>query len=147
MSNPKVLELAKAFLPKIREMIDAEMAKLGAPAELGEKLKGGTPQEGSIAATYYETSNIVLKAVVAAAMQRAMDDGANRGNVSRRLGVQDGWVLFLERHPEVGEKMKAEQAAKEAKYAAYLAANPHDEDSDGGEDDLDDNEIDSNDDE
>jgi hypothetical protein len=85
-----VQEIAKSLLPKVREMIDAEMAKLGASAELGQKVKGAAPTEEGIATSYYETSNVVFRAVVAAAAQRMMADGANRNTVSRRLNSTPG---------------------------------------------------------
>jgi len=137
MSNPNVLELAKAFLPEIRKMMDTEMAKLGAPADLGAKVKSGDATENEVAA-YCKVSNTVLKAVMTAAMQRAMDDGASRGNVGKRLGTSNGWDLFLERHPDIAAKVKAESEAKAAKYAAMADSEedqPDLDDCDGSQDD------------
>ena len=136
MANPKVLELATALLPKIRELIDSECEKLGASKEFGAQLavaKGDKELQASgDAKAYYDASTTVFQAVIACAMQRMMVDGANRSKVSRRMGAQNGWELFLATHPEVAAKVTAEKAAKLAEYEKMQA-------EEGGEDEPEDN--------
>jgi len=120
-NNPKVLKIAKTLVADIKPMMDKALAALGVDLKKDEK-------------EYYKTSRDLLRAVVACAAQKMMEDGANRSLVSQTIrehatGIsEDAWALYLESHPEVMEKIKAEKAKAteaEAKTAAnFKKANP-----------------------
>jgi len=129
-NGSKILEVAQSLLPQIRALVDAKCAELGASADFGKKLASEKSNKelhaSGDAKAYFEASNTVLRAVVACAVQRAMDDGAKPRQVSRRLNSTDGFELFLSTHPALAEKIAAEKAAKEAAYKAQQLANDYD---------------------
>jgi hypothetical protein len=114
----KVQTIAMKLLPKITALVTAAMAEEGAP-------KGAKLSVEEMPA-YFDTSNTVLRAVFACAMQRAFEDGANRSNIMNRFTTIDGWELFLNTHPEVVAKIAKEKAEKEAKWKALMAKEKND---------------------
>jgi hypothetical protein len=80
---------------------------------------------------YYAESRAVVAAIVAAAVQRMFEEGANYTLVKEATskGVTEGWSLFLDAHPEVKAKIEAEKAKEKAKLEE-MYAQQDDEDDD-----------------
>jgi len=96
--NKMAMEAGKEFLPKVKEMVDAYLAKLGVDKAKDES-------------AYFKASRYVFRGVVAAAAQRLHEDGADKRFVADQATASwsEAWHLFLDTHPEV--KANIEKAA------------------------------------
>lgn len=93
MSDPKVQAMAKVFLEEgISKMIDTTLKAM----EVDLKKN---PQ------AYYRGSRQVFKALMAAAAQRMLEDGANTQLLQDTYNPLDAWELYLTRHPDIAAKL------------------------------------------
>lgn len=100
MSDPKVQAMAKVFLEEgITKMIDTTLKAMGVDLKKN-------PQ------AYYKGSRQVFKALMAAAAQRMLDDGANTRLLQDTYNPLDAWELYLTRHPDVAAKLQPKPPAK-----------------------------------
>jgi hypothetical protein len=56
---------------------------------------------------YFKASRKVFKALMAAAAQRMLEDGANRQLLNDTYDPEDAWALFLHLNPAVAKKLAA----------------------------------------
>ena len=103
---PTTLEIAKSLNTQIRAIVDAKLTELGVSVEKDAK-------------EFYKTSREVTRAVVACATQRMFEDGARPSMVANTVSTNGGWDLFLELHPEILEKIKAEKEEAQLKALAF----------------------------
>lgn len=92
MSDPKVQAMAKGFLGDIGKMIDSALKELGVDLKKNPK-------------AYYKSSRYVFKAIMAAAAQKMLDDGANTRLLADTYNPSDAWELYLTRHPDIAAKL------------------------------------------
>jgi len=95
MSDPKVRAIAKDFLNYgIKKMVDTALAAMEVDIKKDSK-------------AYFKASRQIFKALVAAAAQRMLEDGANRQLLRDTYSPEDAWGLFLELHPDIAAKVTA----------------------------------------
>lgn len=120
--NEGAFQLSQEVLPEIQGIVAQALKVKGVDRAKDEK-------------AYFKATRDIYRALVAAAAQQMLDDGASPQFILQRTGssVQTGWELYLERHPEVKAKLEAEAIAK-AKQAAFTVVSGGLSEEENGED-------------